>query len=63
MGERLIKCVTTEGKAMPMPMQVTDVHKVMVDVSKLAKKGNRVVVDEEGSVGEIGTGARVATSH
>ena len=57
MGEKRFKGVSDEGVARGITVQVCEVSKPLLSVSKLVKAGNRVVFEESGScIEDIKTG-------
>ena len=48
-GERHFVAFTEDGNANEVIAQVCDVNQVLMSVSKMVKKGNKVVFDDEGS--------------
>ena len=49
LGEKRFKCTSTEGVERELTMQVCEVNKGLLSVSKIAQKQHRVVFDDEGS--------------
>ena len=49
MGEKRIKGISIEGVERCVVAQVCDVNKPLMSVKKIARHGNRVVFDEDGS--------------
>jgi hypothetical protein len=44
-GQRIIKGTTADGTKINMPMQVTDVDKLLIAACELVESGNKVVLD------------------
>ena len=48
-GEKTLNVVTTEGQRRSLTMQVCEVNKALVSISKTCRAGHRVVFDDDGS--------------
>ena len=60
LGERKFVGFTEEGIARSMTAQVCAVNKTLMSVSKIARGGNRVIFDEDGSyIEDKGTGEQI----
>ena len=60
LGERRFVGVTEDGIARGMIAQICAVNKTLMSVSKIARAGNRVVFDDDGScIEDKGTGERI----
>ena len=60
LGERKFVGITEEGVARSLTAQICAVNKTLMSVSKVAKAGNRVVFDDDGSyIEDKSTGERI----
>lgn len=48
-GQKRVKFATHDGQVSAMTFQVADINKPLASVSKICKKGHRVIFDDDGS--------------